>query len=213
MMHVQELVRLGADIDVEGSTAIVRGVPKLTGANVMATDLRASACLVIAGLVAAGSTTIDRIYHLDRGYERIEDKLSALGARIRRELTRSSAMTDLGIRRSAIATTWADALRSAAAVPGRARAAARELGFGDALPFRGVDLWNAYEVSWQDARGKPEVAIATFAVPADSPRIVESKSVKLYLTALNMTRFASREEVAATIARDLVRRHRRRRSA
>ncbi len=85
MMHVQELVRLGADIEVEGSTAIVRGVPKLTGADVMATDLRASACLVIAGLVAAGTTTIDRIYHLDRGYERIEDKLSALGARIRRE--------------------------------------------------------------------------------------------------------------------------------
>jgi UDP-N-acetylglucosamine 1-carboxyvinyltransferase len=85
MMHVQELVRLGADIEVEGSTAIVRGVAKLAGANVMATDLRASACLVIAGLVAEGSTTIDRIYHLDRGYERIEDKLMALGARIRRE--------------------------------------------------------------------------------------------------------------------------------
>ena len=85
MMHVQELVRLGADIEVEGNTAIVRGVDKLTGANVMATDLRASACLVIAGLMAAGSTTIDRIYHLDRGYERIEEKLSQLGARIRRE--------------------------------------------------------------------------------------------------------------------------------
>jgi len=84
MMHVQELVRLGADIEVEGNSAIVRGVPKLTGANVMATDLRASAGLVIAGLVAEGATTIDRIYHLDRGYERIEDKLSALGARIRR---------------------------------------------------------------------------------------------------------------------------------
>jgi UDP-N-acetylglucosamine 1-carboxyvinyltransferase len=84
MMHVQELVRLGADIEVEGNTAVVRGVSKLTGANVMATDLRASACLVIAGLVAEGSTTIDRIYHLDRGYERIEAKLSALGARIRR---------------------------------------------------------------------------------------------------------------------------------
>jgi UDP-N-acetylglucosamine 1-carboxyvinyltransferase len=84
MMHVQELVRLGADIEVEGNTAIVRGAPKLTGANVMATDLRASACLVIAGLVAEGETTIDRIYHLDRGYERIEEKLSALGARIRR---------------------------------------------------------------------------------------------------------------------------------
>ncbi len=84
MMHVQELMRLGADIDVEGNTATVRGVSKLTGANVMATDLRASASLVIAGLVAEGETTIDRIYHLDRGYERIEDKLSALGARIRR---------------------------------------------------------------------------------------------------------------------------------
>jgi UDP-N-acetylglucosamine 1-carboxyvinyltransferase len=84
MMHVQELVRLGADIEVEGSTAIVRGVPKLAGANVMATDLRASACLVIGGLVAEGETTIDRIYHLDRGYERIEEKLSALGAQIRR---------------------------------------------------------------------------------------------------------------------------------
>jgi len=84
MMHVQELVRLGADIEVEGSTAVVKGVPKLTGANVMATDLRASACLVIAGLVAEGETTIDRIYHLDRGYERIEEKLAALGARIER---------------------------------------------------------------------------------------------------------------------------------
>ncbi len=84
MMHVQELVRLGADIGVEGNTAVVRGVPKLTGANVMATDLRASACLVIAGLMAEGATTIDRIYHLDRGYERIEEKLSMLGAQIRR---------------------------------------------------------------------------------------------------------------------------------
>ncbi len=84
MMHVQELLRLGADIEVEGNTAIVRGVPKLNGATVMATDLRASAGLVIAGLMAQGTTTIDRIYHLDRGYERIEEKLSALGARIRR---------------------------------------------------------------------------------------------------------------------------------
>ncbi len=84
MMHVQELKRLGADIEVEGNTAIVKGVQKLTGANVMATDLRASACLVIAGLIAEGETCIDRIYHLDRGYERIEHKLSALGARIRR---------------------------------------------------------------------------------------------------------------------------------
>jgi len=84
MMHVQELVRLGADIEVEGNTAIVRGAGKLTGADVMATDLRASACLVIAGLMAEGTTTIDRIYHLDRGYERIEEKLALLGARIRR---------------------------------------------------------------------------------------------------------------------------------
>ena len=84
MMHVQELKRLGADIEVESSTAIVKGVPALTGANVMATDLRASACLVIAGLMAEGETAIDRIYHLDRGYERIETKLSALGARIHR---------------------------------------------------------------------------------------------------------------------------------
>jgi UDP-N-acetylglucosamine 1-carboxyvinyltransferase len=83
-MHVQELLRLGADIEVEGNTAVIKGVARLTGANVMATDLRASACLVIAGLIADGETTIDRIYHLDRGYERIEDKLSALGARIRR---------------------------------------------------------------------------------------------------------------------------------
>jgi len=84
MMHVQELRRLGADIEVEGNTAIVNGVPKLTAANVMATDLRASACLVIAGLMAEGETTVDRIYHLDRGYERLEEKLSALGARIKR---------------------------------------------------------------------------------------------------------------------------------
>jgi len=83
-MHVQELQRLGADIRVEGHTAIVRGVPQLGGAPVMATDLRASASLILAGLVAAGETCIDRIYHLDRGYENIEEKLSGLGARIRR---------------------------------------------------------------------------------------------------------------------------------
>lgn len=83
-MHVQELRRLGANIEVSGHTALVRGVERLDGAIVMATDLRASACLVLAGLVAQGETVIDRIYHLDRGYEHIEDKLSALGARIRR---------------------------------------------------------------------------------------------------------------------------------
>ena len=83
-MHVQELRRLGADIEVEGNTAVVRGVRALGGANVMATDLRASACLVLAGLVANGETVVDRVYHLDRGYECIEEKLSQLGARIRR---------------------------------------------------------------------------------------------------------------------------------
>ncbi|MDF3882084.1 UDP-N-acetylglucosamine 1-carboxyvinyltransferase [Cupriavidus basilensis] len=83
-MHVQELNRLGADIVVEGNTAVVTGVPRLSGAKVMATDLRASASLVIAGLVAEGETVIDRIYHLDRGYDRMEDKLSAVGAKIRR---------------------------------------------------------------------------------------------------------------------------------
>ena len=83
-MHVQELRRLGAQIDIEGNTALVRGVSQLEGATVMATDLRASASLVIAGLVAQGETVIDRIYHLDRGYEHIEAKLSQLGANIRR---------------------------------------------------------------------------------------------------------------------------------
>ena len=83
-MHVQELRRLGANIEVEGNTAIVHGVSVLQGANVMATDLRASASLVLAGLVARGETLVDRVYHLDRGYECIEEKLSQLGARIKR---------------------------------------------------------------------------------------------------------------------------------
>ena len=83
-MHANELARLGADIQIEGSNAIVRGVDRLEGATVMATDLRASASLVIAGLVAQGETLIDRIYHLDRGYERIEEKLAKLGAQVRR---------------------------------------------------------------------------------------------------------------------------------
>jgi UDP-N-acetylglucosamine 1-carboxyvinyltransferase len=81
-MHVQELLRLGAQIRIDGHTAMVQGVKKLTGARVMATDLRASAGLVIAGLVAEGETVIDRIYHLDRGYEQMEKKLSALGAEV-----------------------------------------------------------------------------------------------------------------------------------
>jgi UDP-N-acetylglucosamine 1-carboxyvinyltransferase len=83
-MHVQELQRMGADIRVEGNTAIVKGVDKLAGAPVMATDLRASASLVLAGLAAEGDTIVERIYHIDRGYERIEEKLLLLGAKIKR---------------------------------------------------------------------------------------------------------------------------------
>ncbi|AWI78224.1 UDP-N-acetylglucosamine 1-carboxyvinyltransferase [Parazoarcus communis] len=83
-MHAVELQRLGADIRIDGNTAVVKGVERLQGAAVMATDLRASASLVIAGLIADGETTIERIYHLDRGYERLEEKLAALGARVRR---------------------------------------------------------------------------------------------------------------------------------
>jgi UDP-N-acetylglucosamine 1-carboxyvinyltransferase len=83
-MHVHELERLGADIRLEGNTAVVRGVREMSGAPLMATDLRASACLVLAGLVAKGDTTVDRIYHIDRGYECIEEKLGSLGAKIRR---------------------------------------------------------------------------------------------------------------------------------
>ncbi len=90
LMHVQELKRMNADIKVEGHTAIIRGIGRLDGANVMATDLRASASLVIAGLVAQGVTVIDRIYHLDRGYEAIEEKLSVLGAHIKRATGDSS---------------------------------------------------------------------------------------------------------------------------
>ena len=83
-MHAVELQRLGADIRIDGNTAVVQGVAKLEGATVMATDLRASASLVVAGLVAEGETVIERIYHLDRGYERLEEKLAALGAKVRR---------------------------------------------------------------------------------------------------------------------------------
>ena len=186
MMHVQELVRLGADDrgrrqhrDRHAACA------KLTGANVMATDLRASACLVIAGLMAEGATTIDRIYHLDRGYERIEEKLS----RARRADPR--ACNDVASqpsepkrsppRRSAARRRIRNVTIPACCSRSSARRNARCSGFDGALPFRGVDLWTAYELSWLDARGKPQVAIATFAVPAESPRLVESKSVKLYL--------------------------------
>jgi len=83
-MHVHELERLGADIKLEGNVAVIKGVDGMSGAPLMATDLRASACLVLAGLVAKGDTTVDRIYHIDRGYECIEEKLGSLGAKIRR---------------------------------------------------------------------------------------------------------------------------------
>ena len=83
-MHVPELNRMGANIEVDGHTAVVRGVERLEGAPVMATDLRASMSLVLAALAAEGETLIDRIYHIDRGYERVEEKLSLLGATIRR---------------------------------------------------------------------------------------------------------------------------------
>ena len=200
MMHVQELVRLGAAIEVEGSTAIVKGVDKLTGADVMATDLRASACLVIAGLMAEGATTIDRIYHLDRGYERIEEKLSRLGARIRRvevsDRTRNGA--PLGH-----ATGYPDALRPGAAVPGPARAAARR-----ARPVRRAAVHRRRHLDRVRAdlarcARQAAVAIATLDVPAASPSLVESKSVKLYLGSFAQTRFARPRRSRATIERDL----------
>ncbi|MEB8432012.1 MULTISPECIES: UDP-N-acetylglucosamine 1-carboxyvinyltransferase [Cocleimonas] len=84
MMHVAELMRMGANIRLEGNTAIVAGMPSLRGAPVMATDLRASACLILAGLAAKGITIVDRIYHTDRGYEKIEEKLTKIGAKIKR---------------------------------------------------------------------------------------------------------------------------------
>jgi UDP-N-acetylglucosamine 1-carboxyvinyltransferase len=83
-MHVPELCRMGANINVHGASAMVRGVPKLTGAPVMATDLRASVSLVLAGLAAEGETVVNRVYHLDRGYEHLEEKLAACGADIER---------------------------------------------------------------------------------------------------------------------------------
>jgi UDP-N-acetylglucosamine 1-carboxyvinyltransferase len=83
-MHVSELARMGANIDVRGQTAVVTGVDELQGAEIMATDLRASACLVVAGLVAKGTTEVRRVYHIDRGYEDIVGKLAGMGARIER---------------------------------------------------------------------------------------------------------------------------------
>jgi UDP-N-acetylglucosamine 1-carboxyvinyltransferase len=83
-MHVSELTRMGADIVIQGHSAIVKGISKLRGAPVMATDLRASASLILAGLAAKGKTELSRVYHIDRGYQTIEKKLSALGANIKR---------------------------------------------------------------------------------------------------------------------------------
>jgi len=83
-MHVPELCRMGADINVHGSSAIIRGIPRLSGAPVMATDLRASVSLVLAGLAANGETIVNRVYHLDRGYDRLEEKLAQCGAEISR---------------------------------------------------------------------------------------------------------------------------------
>jgi 7-cyano-7-deazaguanine reductase len=112
-------------------------------------------------------------------------------------------MTDLDDSPLGHATTWAARYDPGLLFPVQRAPLRAGLWQGEAPPCRGVDLWTAYELSWLDPQGKPQVAIATFAVPAESPCIVESKSVKLYLTAFNLTRFASEGEVAAAIARDL----------
>jgi 7-cyano-7-deazaguanine reductase len=112
-------------------------------------------------------------------------------------------MTDLAASPLGHATTYADQYDPALLFPVERAPLRAELCLPQPLPFDGVDLWTAYELSWLDPDGRPRVAIATFAVPAASPSIVESKSVKLYLTALNQTRFASQSDVAATIGNDL----------
>jgi 7-cyano-7-deazaguanine reductase len=112
-------------------------------------------------------------------------------------------MTDLARSPLGHATTYADRYDPALLFPVERGPLRAELGLPLPLPFRGVDLWTAYELSWLDTDGKPEVALATFAVPAESPAIVESKSVKLYLTAFNQTLFAAVADVAATIGADL----------
>jgi len=114
-------------------------------------------------------------------------------------------LTDLHSSPLARAATYPDRLDPGLLFPVDRAPQRAELGFGAALPFGGVDLWTAYELSWLDAAGKLEVAIATFAVPADSPRIVESKSVKLYLAGFNLTRFAGPADVIATVSGDLSR--------
>jgi 7-cyano-7-deazaguanine reductase len=112
-------------------------------------------------------------------------------------------MTDLAASPLGHATTYAADYDATLLFPVDRAPLRRDLGLAASLPFRGADLWTAYELSWLDAGGRPQVAIATFAVPAESPRIVESKSVKLYLTAFSQTRFAAPADVAATIARDI----------
>ena len=112
-------------------------------------------------------------------------------------------MTDLTASPLGRATRYADAYDPGLLFPVLRAPLRAELGLSAQLPFRGVDLWTAYELSWLDAHGKPEVGVASVAVPAESPSLVESKSVKLYLTAFNQTRFASATEVAAAITRDL----------
>jgi 7-cyano-7-deazaguanine reductase len=112
-------------------------------------------------------------------------------------------MTDLKASPLGHATVYAEQYDPRLLYPVERAPQRDELGFGADLPFRGADLWTAYELSWLDPGGKPQVAIATFAVPAGSPRLVESKSVKLYLTAFNQTRFESPRAVAAAIGRDL----------
>ena len=112
-------------------------------------------------------------------------------------------MTDLARSPLGHATTYAEQYDPALLFPVERAPLRAELALPVPLPFRGVDLWTAYELSWLDTAGKPEVAIATFAVPAESPAIVESKSVKLYLTAFNQTRFAAGNDVASTISADL----------
>jgi 7-cyano-7-deazaguanine reductase len=112
-------------------------------------------------------------------------------------------VTDLNASPLGHATTYAERYDPKLLFPVERAELRSELGLSPPLPFGGVDLWTAYELSWLDADGRPQVAIATFEVPADSPSIVESKSVKLYLVALNQTRYASPEAVRATIAADL----------
>jgi 7-cyano-7-deazaguanine reductase len=112
-------------------------------------------------------------------------------------------MTDLTRSPLGHATTYADAYDASLLYPVERAPQRAEIGVGAELPFHGIDLWTAYELSWLGPDGKPEVAIATLSVPAESPRLVESKSVKLYLTAFNQTRFDSASDVAATIARDM----------